>query len=88
MLNCEIVEMDFFDEEIGTCLRVYGLRFFPLGYREKTVRMVEEVFCEERNARRAAKMINEDGISEVHIDDIIEDMVIELNDYVPDVSIF
>ena len=77
MRNCEIIEVDFFDEERGKYLIVYGLRFFPTGNKGKTVRIVEDVFCKKHDAILAAEMINEDGIAEVHIDDILEDMIIE-----------
>ena len=45
--------------------------FFSIGYREKTVIIVEDVFCEEHGALRAAEMINDDGVAEVHIDGIL-----------------
>jgi len=85
MLNCTITETLYYDEERRVNITVYGFMFFPIGEKDKSVRTVNDLFCDKQEAITVMDQINMDGISEIHIDDIIEDMVIEIHEYVPSV---
>jgi len=83
MLNCKITEALFYDEERGGTIPMYGLNFFHIGSSDKSVRVVDALFRKEQEAMAVMARINGDGLSEIHIDDVIEDIIIETREYAP-----
>lgn len=83
MLHCEITETMFYDEERRRNVTVYGLSFFPIGNKKIIVKTVDDIFCKKQEAVAAMERVNVDGISEVHIDDIIQNFLSEIHEYIP-----
>ena len=81
MLSCEVTEVRFYDAERGDDTIVYGLSFFSMGNSAKPLRVVDALFRKRQEATAIRTRINVNGISEIHIDDIIEDIIAETHEY-------
>lgn len=76
MVNCDVTDTKMYSEEKGETITVYGLRFFYLTEKKgESIQIIEDLFFEKKQAIAAMKRINVLGISEIHIYDIVADMI-------------
>lgn len=75
MLECEVVETCYHDDETQQDVLVYGFRFYVAGNKKISVKVVPDVFCRQAQAVLAMQQINEYGISPLHIEDILADFL-------------
>ena len=87
MINCELTEMSYYDNEGSKNVKVYGLRFYFLENKGRTIKSTDNLFCEKQRAIWTMKRINTEGISEIHIDDVIEDAITDIRDNLPPLSL-
>lgn len=76
MLNCDITEMNYFDQEEKEYVKVYGLKFYHIENRSIYIKVIDNMFCQREEAMRAMNLINASNISEVHIDDVVENLLL------------
>ncbi len=73
MIKCEIVKTVISIENKNA--EVYGLTFYREGERTP-FKTVEDIFTELALAEKLKRIINENDVDEIHIDNIIEDAII------------
>ncbi len=74
MIYCKIVESCIVIDCKTT--HVYGLDFFKVkDGMELPVKTVEDIFCDLNAAEKLKNLINKGNISELHIDDIVDDYI-------------
>ena len=72
-IKCELTENRLTVENVS--MIDYGLRFFN-SEDSYTVCCYNDLFCSKEYAGRVVELINSADISEVHIEEIIEDLIV------------
>lgn len=72
-IRCELVENRVIIENEESV--DFGLRFYDCDDRCSTVEYVSDIFCDAESAMKIVALFNSNDISEVHINDIIEDLL-------------
>ena len=73
MIHCEVVSSEFVIED--EAVEVFGLSFFNAN-ETTPFKTVENIFTSKDEAIKLKALINESDISQVNIDDIIEDWLV------------
>ena len=74
IVKCGVLEGVAEDEE-QKLIKTYGLRFYESGNENHGLKLWEHLFFEKGIADRAAKLINENDLCDVHIPAVIEDLL-------------
>ena len=56
---------------------VYGFSFFRDGSPDDIVKCLHNVLCDRERAEQFSRLVNSNDLHEVHIDDVIDDLLAE-----------
>ena len=78
-ISCKIIKSIYKSEDENGVV-TYGLAFYRSG-ADKPIRIIKNIFTSKEQINILNNLINSNDLDEIHIDDIIDDVVDESFDY-------
>ena len=76
VVNSKVVA-EHFNAETAVPVTVYGFSFYRDGSPDDIVKCLHNVLCDRERAEQFSRLINSNDLHEVHIDDVIDDLLAE-----------
>jgi hypothetical protein len=74
IIRCEKVESLYTDNEVKN-IKVYNIALYPIEGNDKKLKTIDNISANKAIADTLCGLINGNGLDEVHINDVIEDVL-------------